>query len=112
MSIKCPSCKESFGYLKLETLSKVGNHLEFNCPSCQIKLNDIPVKKVSNLMTIYFVGAAIFLMLGVCFENYIANTILGIPSVYITIGGTLTLMVFGYLKMKKLDVGTYYGEVN
>ena len=111
MSIKCPSCGERFGYLKLEKLDKVEKHLEFDCPNCKIRLNNIPVKNTSNLMTAYFFGAAIFLMLSVCFENYVSNTILSIPTVFFTIGGTAILMILGYLKMRKLDLNTSYGIV-
>ena len=109
--MNCPECEHEFGYLHLTNLEKVGKLTEFYCPNCNQKLNNRPIKEITNKADVYIYGglATFVLLLLVNFLVFgdTVNDIVG--YLLIIVGGSSCLL--GYLHYHKLDTKIYYEKV-
>lgn len=108
----CPLCLHKFGYLKLNKLDKVNKQFEFNCPECQVRLNNSPTQKIATRMKLYFIGGFVSIFLIVFIGSFFRGAaISSIEECLMLISGGGGFLL-GYLELKKLDRDIYYEKVD
>lgn len=106
--MKCPSCSHNFGYLKLE-LEKVKNLVEFDCPNCNTRLNNRPVKALTTKGGVYLHGSVILSALVLITDSIINDgEALSKIAVYLCLAITGLGGGYGLYQFKKIDGNLEY----
>ena len=103
----CPICNEKFGYLHLSDLVKTCSGIEFNCPSCSQKLNNLPLVKIQRKIDFFIYGALSLLLTILAIEWVLEGDSMSIFSISLILTACPACLLLGYLQMKKLDVSEY-----
>ncbi|MFY8273081.1 hypothetical protein AAEU32_03005 [Pseudoalteromonas sp. SSDWG2] len=110
--MNCPECHHEFGYLHLDKLEKVGKLTEFNCPNCSQKLNNRPIKEITQKAS-WLIYGGLILFLSLLLVNYLVygdqiNSIIKYLLLFVGVGSCL----LGYIHYGKLNKKLNYEKVS
>ena len=105
--MKCPECREEFGYLHLNDRVETKNCTVFKCPSCSVELNNLSLLKISRRQDFFIYGGVIVLIMVLVIESIFSEDAMSTLSVVIILTICPLSILFGYLEMRKID-SSYY----
>jgi uncharacterized paraquat-inducible protein A len=109
--MNCPECEHEFGYLHLTNLEKVGKLTEFYCPNCNQKLNNRPIKEITNKASLYIYGGLTLFVLLLLVNFLVFGDTVNIIVRYLLIIVGVSICLLGYRQYHKLDSKIYYEKV-
>jgi DNA-directed RNA polymerase subunit RPC12/RpoP len=110
-AMNCPECNHEFGYLHLDKLEQVGKLTEFECPNCGQRLNNRPIKEITQKANWYIYGGLTLFVL-LLLINYLIydDQVKGIIKYLLIFVGSASCLL-GYLQYGKLDRKINYEKV-